>query len=206
MDLGSSNLLGGYKERIRVESSLRIDADRLRAISQTRLDQVSKAASNENLKTSFVKAKVLENYLKVGIGDGHTIVCDEDPSMGGTNLGPRPLQYFLAGLAFCELTIYTQYAAVMRIPLQRLELDVRGLFDIRGKYGVENKFPGFQEIQLELRIDSEENKERIMKLVDTVHERCPAYNTLKGNVTFKGKVIHNGVQINTFEMAPTILA
>ena len=176
-----------------------IDTERLRGMAQKRLDQVA-AGTGSSLKTLSVKARLVKDYLKEADIGSHQVLCDERPDLGGGNAAPTPLEYFLAGFAFCELTILTQYAATMRLDLEAVEFEVTGLIDFRGKYGVGNAPVGFQKIKYQVRIRSREPEERVLRLARLTRERCPAYNTLKGGgVALEGDLVVNGKMIGGIE-------
>jgi hypothetical protein len=85
------------------ESKNRINMEKGRQLyEQTR----ARFASNPALgKTTIrVVAKLLEDMHIEGRVGKFRLESDEPTVRGGTDLGPTPLQYFVAGAAFCLIT------------------------------------------------------------------------------------------------------
>ncbi len=59
-------------------------------------------------------------------GTGHAIVVDGDPSVGGKNTGPRPMELILMGLAGCTAMDVVFILRRQRQPVQGLTVHVRG--------------------------------------------------------------------------------
>lgn len=58
------------------------------------------------------------------------LVVDEPDDMGGTNEGPNPLEFLLAGQAGCLNVTATKVATDMGIELEDLEITIEGDFDV----------------------------------------------------------------------------
>lgn len=97
---------------------------------------------------------------------------DEPPERGGTDEGPNPLAYFIAGAASCLMNQYAVLAIARDIPIDTMEMTARGHFDRR--IG-----GGFSEIIYDLKIRSRVPKEIIMALSREAERMCYAHNTLK---------------------------
>lgn len=57
--------------------------------------------------------------------DGHRIVADEPPALGGANAGPAPYDLVLAGLGACTAITLRMYADRKQWPLESLDVALR---------------------------------------------------------------------------------
>ncbi len=96
---------------------------------------------------------------------------DEPPERGGTDEGPNPLAYFIAGAASCLMNQYAVLAIARDVPIDDLTIAARGHFD-RVLGG------SFKEIIYDLRISSEASRETISNLSREAERMCYAHNTL----------------------------
>jgi uncharacterized OsmC-like protein len=102
-------------------------------------------------------------------------VVDEPAERGGTDEGPNPLAYFIAGAASCLASQYATLAIARDIPLDDIQLTARGHFDRR---------PGgaFEEIIYDLKLESQASPPSIVDLSREAERMCYAHNTLKRGV------------------------
>ena len=99
-------------------------------------------------------------------------VVDEPPERGGTDGGPNPLAYFLAGAAACLINQYLTDAIYEGVTLEKVEMAARGHFDRR-------LGGSFTEVVYDLKLTSPSSKEEIARLSREAEEMCYAHNTLK---------------------------
>jgi putative redox protein len=99
-------------------------------------------------------------------------IVDEPPERGGTDGGPNPLAYFIAGAASCLINQYLTDAIFRGVKLDDVQLTARGHFDRRMK-------GAFDEIIYDLRLTSPSPKEAVVKLSKEAEDMCYAHNTLK---------------------------
>jgi len=59
-------------------------------------------------------------------GRGHQVVIDGPPSLGGADLGPRPMEMFLASLATCSAVDVVMILNQQKHPLVDLRIEVTG--------------------------------------------------------------------------------
>jgi uncharacterized OsmC-like protein len=117
---------------------------------------------------------------------------DEPEEGGGENEAPRPLEYFLAGFAFCQQAQYAKYAALRDIELTGLKIDVKGYVDQRGILGIEDVPPGFRNIDYTVHLESTATEDVVRDLVTTVEHVCPAHATIVGGTTLNRTIKLNG--------------
>jgi len=177
-----------------MRAKMAIDPKRFEGNVKTRLSRMKKSPKEAETKT-IVNVKLIKDYLKQVTSRGFTFYCDEpsqygDIDMGGTNKGPAPLTFFLAGIGCCELSFYTICATMLGVTIDAMEIEVVGTMDWRGPYGL-TKGSGYKEFTTTVKINSKEDKKKIRDLVKLVHRSCPAYNTIVNPVP-----IHNVLYLN----------
>jgi len=119
-----------------------------------------------------------------------TFLVDEPEERGGTDKGPNPLAYFLAGAASCLMNQYATDAIYRDIKLDEFEITARGHFDRR-------LGGAFSDMVYDLRITSDASKEQILSLAKEAEEMCYAHNTLKkAGVKMVSNIFLNGQRIN----------
>ena len=122
-------------------------------------------------------------------------MSDEPDERGGRGDGPAPLEYFLAGFAFCQLSIGAAHAALMDLRLDSVEISVRGLVNERGVYGFPGISAAMQDIKYEIHVQSSESPERIRAWLQAIEDGCPAYNTLRHPPPLLRRLFLNGEEV-----------
>jgi len=119
-----------------------------------------------------------------------TFYIDEPPDRGGTDQGPNPLAYFIAGAASCLMNQYAVLAISTDLPIDDMELTARGHFDRR--IG-----GAFEEVVYDLRLKSIASREAILHLSKEAEKMCYAHATLKrAGVKVQTNLFLNGTQIS----------
>jgi len=129
-------------------------------------------------------------HLKVEVKKRHfTFYVDEPVERGGTDQGPNPLAYFIAGAASCLINQFLTDAIYRGITLEDVEMAARGHFDRR-------MGGAFKEIVYDLRLTSPSSKEDILSLAREAEEMCYAHQTLKkAGVKMTTNLFLNGMPI-----------
>jgi uncharacterized OsmC-like protein len=135
------------------EPQNRINMEKGRQVyEQTRARLASNPASGKT--TIRAVAKLLEDMHIEGRVGKFRLESDEPAARGGTELGPTPLQYFVAGAAFCLLTQMARFAPLYDVPLEEVQADVRAEFDIADKFGLEGPDGAFEHVTYTLTVHS----------------------------------------------------
>src|SRR6266849_8154066 len=115
------------------EPKNRINMEKGRQVyEQTRARLASNPASGKT--TIRAVAKLLEDmHIEGRVGKFH-LESDEPAARGGTELGPTPLHYFVAGAAFCLITQIARFAPLYDVPLEEVQADVRAEFNAADKF------------------------------------------------------------------------
>jgi uncharacterized OsmC-like protein len=113
------------------------------------------------------------DHLKVEVRKRHfTFYVDEPAERGGTDQGPNPLAYFIAGAASCLINQFLTDAIYRGVRLEEVEMAARGHFDRR-------MGGAFKEIIYDLRLTSPSARKDILSLAREAEEMCYAHQTLK---------------------------
>ena len=92
-------------------------------IEQVRTDLVMRQPP---VVTFSAATSLVDEYrTKVRIRD-FTLDVDEPPLIGGTDIGPTPVELVLAALGTCQEIVYATYARVLGIPLDGVEVTAEG--------------------------------------------------------------------------------
>ena len=131
------------------------------------------------------------DHLKVEARKRHFIFyVDEPADRGGTDQGPNPLAYFIAGAASCLINQFLTDAIYRGVTLEDVEMAARGHFDRR-------MGGAFTEIIYDLRVTSPSSKEDILSLAREAEEMCYAHQTLKkAGVKMVTNILLNGTSID----------
>jgi len=142
---------------------------------------VAVAAVAFDARTTLVKG------LEVDVSAGrHAFKVDEPEVLGGTDLGPNPVQLILGALGACQAITYQVWAAKLGIVLEGFEARVEGDLDLRGFFGIDDVTrPGFQAVRVFVTIEGPEPPERYEELVQAVNAHCPVLD-----------IVGNGVPVN----------
>jgi putative redox protein len=64
------------------------------------------------------------NYRTEIDANGHALIVDEPPALGGGNAGPSPFAYVLSGLSACTAITLKMYAERKTWPLEGVSVDL----------------------------------------------------------------------------------
>ena len=135
------------------EPQNRINMEKGRQVyEQTR----ARLANNQALGKTTIRAvaKLLEDMHIEGRVGKFRLESDEPAARGGTDLGPTPLHYFVAGAAFCLITQMARFAPLYDVPLEEVQADVRAEFDIADKFGMAGPDSAFEHVTYTLTVRS----------------------------------------------------
>ena len=108
------------------------------------------------------------------------LVVDEPEEMGGSDEGPNPLEYLLAGQAGCLNVTASQVAKDMSIEIENLDITIAADFDIET---FETEHPdgrtGLQNVEVDLEVESDADDETLQEWGERVEVRCPVSDNIK---------------------------
>lgn len=130
-------------------------------------------------KMKFVVNAETDGFALTAKAGKHELVLDESEQLGGNNTGPNPMQTALAALVSCENVTANMAAREMDFDLQKLTFSVSGEFDPRGFMGEPDVQPYFEEVVVNVKVETSEDDDRIKLLEEQVEARCPIYTLFK---------------------------
>lgn len=110
----------------------------------------------------------------------HTLLLDQPVAAGGTDLGPTPVDAFLATIGSCLGTIARLVAHQKKITLEKMEFKVSGEFDVDILLGrSEEGEAGFQSLNVHAVLESPDLDEQgKIGFLEEVDRRCPVSQTV----------------------------
>jgi len=173
------------------EPQNRINMEKGRQIyEQTR----ARFASNPALGKTTIRAvaKLLEDmHIEGRVGRFH-LESDEPAVRGGTDLGPTPLQYFVAGTAFCLITQIARFAPLYDVPLEEVQADVRAEFNAADKFVTDDSNGAFEQVTYALTVRSSAPASQVRPLIEHAERACHATQSLRRPVPVSLEVQLNG--------------
>ena len=154
------------------------------------------AAGEKSSALFSAQTELVKGYeTSVNIRD-FKFTVDEPPSLGGTDLGPNPVEIVLAALGACQEIVYSTYAAVLGIPIDRLAIKVSGTLDPRGFFGVADVAAGFDSVVYEVSLASPSSAEKVRELAEIVNQHCPVLDILQRPLSVQTSVELNGQKLD----------
>ena len=119
----------------------------------------------------------------------HHLVADELPAIGGTDTGPAPHEYLLAGLGACTVMTLRLYAdrkgypvTKISVKLSRRKMNAADCPDCRTKEGE------VEEITREVTITGELDADARARMLD-IANKCPVHKTLTGEIKIRTSLV-----------------
>lgn len=117
------------------------------------------------------------------------LVVDEPAGLGGTDDGPNPVEYLLAGYAGCLNVVAHLVAKEQGIDLKKLSIGVDGDINPARLFGQSNDDrAGFKIIRVNISIDTDAEQSSIDKWLKEVENRCPINDNLSNPTPVEVKV------------------
>lgn len=113
---------------------------------------------------------------------------DIGTSEGGNDAGPGPGILERGALGSCLAIAYSQRAAVLGIPIERLEIDVESDFDARGMLYLNDDPPGFNKLRYKVYIESSASEKEIMQLIEDADRHSPVLDDFKRAIPVEREV------------------
>jgi len=119
--------------------------------------------------------------------DGHVLVADEPPSLGGTGAGPTPYDYLLVALGSCTAMTVRMYADRKGWPLRAVTVRLRhGRVHARDCEECETENGRIDRLELELDLEGPLDADQRGRLRE-IADKCPVKRTLKSEVLIETK-------------------
>ncbi|MDX1619317.1 MAG: OsmC family protein [Balneolaceae bacterium] len=146
------------------------------------------------MRPSMGRKKVV---TKVRLFDGTTcevehkhwkFKVDIGESEGGNDAGPGPGILERGALGSCLAIGYSQRAAVLEIPVDKIEVDVESEYDARGMLYLSDRPPGFDRLCYKVYIESPAPEEEILKLVEDTDRHSPVLDDFRRAIPVEREV------------------
>ncbi|MGR9090857.1 MAG: OsmC family protein [Gammaproteobacteria bacterium] len=113
----------------------------------------------------------------------HSMTIDEPKGIGGSDMGPSPVEVILAALGSCQEITYRAYATAMGIELDHVSVELEGEIDFRGFFAVDDTVrPGYDNIRAVVTIESKASAAELAQLREVVNAHCPVLDILQNPV------------------------
>ena len=146
---------------------------------------------SEATTTFKSNSSLIEGFNSRAILRQHSIDVDEPKELGGTDLGPNPVELILAALGTCQEITYKAYATVLGIPLESVAVELEGELDLQGFLALNDKIrPGYQKIRGRVKIKSDADAETLDKLRQAVNAHCPVLDIISNPVPLELELVH----------------
>lgn len=127
-------------------------------------------------------------------GEGRNFVlhCDEPPALGGRDQAPNPVELLAAGLCGCLTAGIATNAALFDTALEKLEVEVRCDWDMRGVLGLDKTVPNqAQGIHYTVRLKGKPGvgAEQLRRCKETLDRKSAVLNTLLNAVPASTDII-----------------
>lgn len=142
--------------------------------------------SNEKREVKVIVHGESETPMQMKIRSGKfEMIIDEPENMGGTNLGPSPIQVLLMALAGCINITGHQVALQRKMKLNSMKIKIDGNMNPCTFIGCSyEERAGFQTINLYVDADFENaSPEDIESWLKETEERCPVTDNVRQSTT-----------------------
>lgn len=149
----------------------------------------------KGLGTVRADSRLVGDQLQEAKMRNYVLICDEPSTLGGSDKGPNPLEFFMSAIGFCENVTLARFAALRGLELDSIETSVRGHWDRRGQGEWEGVEPRFKDFVVETRITSSAPLDEIRETVLTTHARCPMHASILMIGPVIDKLVVNGTEV-----------
>jgi uncharacterized OsmC-like protein len=108
---------------------------------------------------------------------------DEPPVLLGANAAPNAVEAVLHALASCLAVGFIYNAAAQGIRVEALDFQLEGEVDLHAFLGLSEEMrPGYKNIELTYRVESDASKEKVVELCEYVQKTSPVLDVLRNPV------------------------
>lgn len=168
---------------------------------------VQKRAALQARKLSFEAGSIGASKLKARVtAEGRSgvrririrdfqVISDSPPDFAGYDLGPSSPELQLGVLGSCLTHSYEIQAALLQIPLQKLDVELSAVIDPRAGSPGHEATPVFpHNIAFTVNIVADVSAPTIEELRANVERTCPILNLLRNPQTLTGSIAHTRTQ------------
>ena len=136
-----------------------------------------------------------EGFRTDVLAGGFALVADEPPQAGGTDAGPTPYDYLVAGLGACTVMTLRMYAERKGWPLGTVTARLRHeKVHAQDCAACETEEGKIDRIERELEITGDLDEDQRQRLLD-IADRCPVHRTLENEVHVETTLLEEGTKV-----------
>ncbi len=130
----------------------------------------------------------VQGFFGAGAEDGSrkkpfNIEGDEPPVLLGSNAGPNAVEAILASIGSCLAVGFVYNAAAQGIKVKSLKFTIKGDIDLHGFLGLSEEIrPGYQNISVSYKINSDASREKIEELCEYVQRTSPVLDMIRNGL------------------------
>jgi uncharacterized OsmC-like protein len=123
-----------------------------------------------------------------GYARNFKLIVDEPEMLGGEDSAANPVEYLLAGYAGCLNVVFGIVAKELNIEIKNLEINIDGDINPAKFLGIsDEERAGFKSLNVEIKLETNVDKEKEALLVQTVKNRCPVNDNLSNTTPINYK-------------------
>jgi uncharacterized OsmC-like protein len=149
-----------------------MDQEKLQA-ALTRAENAFNKRPSLAKQDTVTAATVREGTLCEVVENGWKFVADMPETLGGTAKGPTPGTYVRSGLAACLAIGYSMRAAVLGVPIRRVQVELQADIDLRGIFCGIATVPTYNGITYIVTVESDAPEADVQRVLDESDARSP---------------------------------
>jgi uncharacterized OsmC-like protein len=106
-----------------------------------------------------------------------TLRGDHPPELLGNNTGATAIETFLAALGSCMAGTFAAQATARGVELEALEVDMEGVIDLNGFFGLKPINPGLYDVKLTFRVQSDADAGALQEILEATRSLSPIFNS-----------------------------
>ena len=138
--------------------------------------------SSKNGRDSNAKRLGVKRYGGQVVKAGEILIqSDETIILGGGGTAPNPVQYCIGGLIACYSATFVKWASMDGIILKSFKIKGTADMDLSAALGISEN-PPLNNLRMELLIESDATKEKLLEINEIAKKRCPGYYCLSHGI------------------------
>lgn len=107
-----------------------------------------------------------------------TLRGDHPPELLGENTGPTAVETILAALGACMAGTFAAQATARGVAIDGVEIDVEGVIDLNGFFGLRPTAPGLTDVALSFHVTSDAEPEVLEEILQAASGHSPVFDSL----------------------------